>query len=87
MVKSVELFQLRGLVLISHLYKPPAERDPKANQLALEARVRRIADAGAEQQQQRLWAQSSQRNRSSENQHLSLGPLSPTRRAALTGAH
>jgi hypothetical protein len=57
MMKSVQLLQLRGLVLISHFTKPPAERDPKANRLKLEVGVGRIADTGAEQQEQRLRAE------------------------------
>ena len=31
--------------------KPPANHDPRAIQLALEARVRRVADAGAEEKE------------------------------------
>src|SRR5262245_6901786 len=65
MVESVELSQLRGWVLIGHLCKPPAKRDPRVIQSALEARVGRIADPCAKQQEPHLRVQSTQGNRSS----------------------
>jgi hypothetical protein len=37
MVESVQLSQLRRLVLIGHCPKPPAKRDPRVIQSALEA--------------------------------------------------
>jgi hypothetical protein len=49
--------------------KPPANHDPKAIQLALEARVRRVADAGAEEQKPELGIQSTQGNRCFGGEH------------------
>ena len=88
MVKSVKLSQLRGLILIGHLEKPPAAFGPRAILSMLEARVRRVADARAEQQQKRLRTRSARVKRRSGNPHRRTRPVLHSRnldREALGG--
>ena len=73
MVKSVELLEIRGLVLIRHCYNLQQNVALVAVRLALEATVRRIADAGAEKQQHRLGVADAQQELDKKI-HEAIGP-------------